>query len=137
MHDPCTIRFTLLIMLHRLTIETISRSISTKVWDQAGIELTTPVSAAGLTTNCGTGPGSELLNIITFIQGYIYMYSCLFQVCWLSVWFLLCNSSTLSCVHEDSPQQRNSYKTHHSHSQCIYSVWTGKLYSTVSIIRTF
>ena len=34
----------------------ILRSISTKVSDQAGIELATPGSAVGLATNCNTGP---------------------------------------------------------------------------------
>ena len=38
-----------------MTEEIISWSISTKVWDQAGIELTTPGSAVGLATDCATG----------------------------------------------------------------------------------
>ena len=47
----------------RITVEIISWSISTKVWDQAGIELATPgsaVSFASVTrhvTNCATRPG--------------------------------------------------------------------------------
>ena len=42
-----------------MTVEIIS--ISTKVWDQAGIELATPGSAVGLATDCATGPGDALL----------------------------------------------------------------------------
>ena len=41
-----------------MTVETISRSISTEIWDQAGVELVIPGSAVGLTTDCTTGPGS-------------------------------------------------------------------------------
>ena len=50
----------------RMTVEIISWSISTKVWDRAGIELATPgfaVSFASVTrhvTNCTTRPGYGL-----------------------------------------------------------------------------
>ena len=46
-----------------MTVEIISRSISTKVWDQAGIELATPgiavrhSSVARHVTDCATRPG--------------------------------------------------------------------------------
>ena len=42
-----------------MATEIISRSISTKVLDQAvgDIKLTTPGSAVGLSTNCATEPG--------------------------------------------------------------------------------
>ena len=46
-----------------MTVEIISRSISTKVWDRTGIELATPGSAvnhasvARHVTNCATLPG--------------------------------------------------------------------------------
>ena len=48
-----------------MTVEIISRSISTKVWDRAGIELTTPESAvrhasvARHVTDCATRPGAD------------------------------------------------------------------------------
>ena len=50
----------------RMTVEIISWSISTKVWDRAGIELATPgsdVSFASVTrhvTDCATQPGNEM-----------------------------------------------------------------------------
>ena len=46
-----------------MTVEIISWSISTKVWDRAGIELATPESAVRLAsvarhvTDCATRPG--------------------------------------------------------------------------------
>ena len=55
----------------RMTIEIISWSISTKVWDQAGIELATPGSAVRHAsvdrhvTDCATRPGS--IHIFNFI----------------------------------------------------------------------
>ena len=48
-----------------MTVEIISQSISTKVWDQAGIKLATPGSAVKLTsvarhvTDCAMRPGSD------------------------------------------------------------------------------
>ena len=50
----------------RMTVEIISKSISTKVWDRAGIELATPVSAvrfapvARHSTDCATRPGPRM-----------------------------------------------------------------------------
>ena len=41
-----------------MTIEIISLQLFTKVWDRAGIEVTTPGSAIRLTTDCVTGPGT-------------------------------------------------------------------------------
>ena len=38
-----------------MTVEIISRSISRKVWEWAGIEIATPGSAFGLATDCATG----------------------------------------------------------------------------------
>ena len=38
-------------------VEIISRSISTKVWNQAGIKLPTPGSAVRPVTDCAFGPG--------------------------------------------------------------------------------
>ena len=52
----------------RMTVEIISWSISTKVWDRAGIELATPGSTVSFTsvtrhvTDCATRPGSILSN---------------------------------------------------------------------------
>ena len=49
----------------RMTVEIISWSISTKVWDRAGIELATPgiavrhASVARHVTDCATWPGSK------------------------------------------------------------------------------
>ena len=40
-----------------MTLEIISRSNSTKVWDWAEIELVTPASAVRVTTDCAMGPG--------------------------------------------------------------------------------
>ena len=40
-----------------MIVEIISWSISTNVWDRAGIKLATTGSAAGLATDCITGPG--------------------------------------------------------------------------------
>ena len=42
-----------------MTEEIISQSISTKVWNWARIELSTPGSAVRLVTNCTTGPDSH------------------------------------------------------------------------------
>ena len=50
-----------------MTVEIISRSISTKVWEQAGIQLATPGSAVRLAsvarhvTDCATRSGISLL----------------------------------------------------------------------------
>ena len=41
-----------------MTVEIISLSITTKVWDWAGIKFITPGSAVGL-TNCATRPGGS------------------------------------------------------------------------------
>ena len=46
-----------------MAIEIISQSISTKVWDRAGIQLATPGSAARLVTDCATQPGD--LSLVT------------------------------------------------------------------------
>ena len=49
----------------RMTVEIITLSISTKVWDRAGIELATPGSAVRLAsvarhvTDCATWPGEK------------------------------------------------------------------------------
>ena len=56
-----------------MTIDIISRSISTKVWDWAGIELETHESAVRLATNCTMGPGTSccmkvLKYCVKFIQ---------------------------------------------------------------------
>ena len=54
----------------RMTVEIISRSVSTKVWDQAGIELTTPGSANRLAsgarqdTSCTMRPGDLQTTVI-------------------------------------------------------------------------
>ena len=51
-----------------MTVEIISLSISTKVWDQTGIELATPGSAvryasvARHVTDCATRPGPTRMN---------------------------------------------------------------------------
>ena len=55
-----------------MTLEIISRSISTKVWDRAGIELATPgiavrhASVARHVTNCATRPGIYKLFFLLF-----------------------------------------------------------------------
>ena len=41
-----------------MTVEIISRSISMKVWNGAGIKLATPGSAVGLATDCAMEPGA-------------------------------------------------------------------------------
>ena len=40
-----------------MTVENISLTISTKVWDRATIEVMTPGSAIGLTPHCAMRPG--------------------------------------------------------------------------------
>ena len=47
-----------------MTVEIVSRSILTKVWDLAKIQLETPESAFGLTTDCAMGPGRIEVNDI-------------------------------------------------------------------------
>ena len=42
----------------RMTLENISWSISTKVWDQAWFKLATPGSTMGLATDCATRPSA-------------------------------------------------------------------------------
>ena len=55
-----------------MTVEIITRSISTKVWDWARIELPTPGSAVRLAsvarhiTDCATQPGAISQYIFTF-----------------------------------------------------------------------
>ena len=55
----------------RMTVEIISWSISTKVWDRTGIELATPGSAVSFAsvsrhvTDCATRPGMAILDIWT------------------------------------------------------------------------
>ena len=48
-----------------MTVEIISRSISTKVWDLTGIELMTPGSAVVLSTDYATWP-----DVIYFHEGF-------------------------------------------------------------------
>ena len=62
-----------------MTVEIISRSISTKVWDRAGIELATPGSAVRLAsvarhvTDCATRPGIILFrDLFSKIKGSAY-----------------------------------------------------------------
>ena len=58
-----------------MTVEIISWSISTKVWDQTGIKLATPGSAvrhasvAGHVTDCATRPRTQVWNIIEIDLG--------------------------------------------------------------------
>ena len=49
-----------------MIVEIISRSISTKVWDQAGIELATPGLAVRHVTYCTTRPGKYEMVLFTF-----------------------------------------------------------------------
>ena len=51
----------------KMTIEMISGSISTKVWDRAGITLLIPGSAVRLDTDCATGPVIQFLDKIRFL----------------------------------------------------------------------
>ena len=62
-----------------MTVEIISWSISTKVWDRAGIELATPGSAVRLAsvarhvTDCATRPGvCQLLILFVSLQKILY-----------------------------------------------------------------
>ena len=70
----------------RMTVEIISWSISTKVWDRAGIELATPGSAvrhasvARHVTDCATWPG----NVKTNQRGYYNLLNSAFWG-WLSM----------------------------------------------------
>ena len=43
-----------------MTVEIISQSISTKVWDQARIKLTTTGSAVRLVADCANQPGATI-----------------------------------------------------------------------------
>ena len=79
-----------------MTIEIISCSISTKVWDWAGIELTTPGSTVGLATDCADDPSkftrnvkpyfsykSDLLSVVIglfWVIIHIYTFVCLFDL---------------------------------------------------------
>ena len=62
-------------MAEWMAVEIISCSISTKVWDRAGIELVTPgsavrhVSAARHVTDYTTCPGGNTLGISSLITG--------------------------------------------------------------------
>ena len=55
----------------RMTVEIISWSISTKVWDRAGIELATPGSAVRLASVCSTQQSSMRKESL----GLFYFYS--------------------------------------------------------------
>ena len=66
-----------------MTAEIISLSISTKVWDRAGVELTTPGSAVRLAsvarhvTDCATRPGipnipCQQFVIVVFLDIHIF-----------------------------------------------------------------
>ena len=63
----------------RMTVETISWSISTKVWDRAGIELATPGSAVRLAsvarhvTDCAMWPGHQWLAALSGQLTYILL----------------------------------------------------------------
>ena len=68
----------------RMTVEIISWSISTKVWDRAGIELATPgsaVSFASVTrhvTDCATRPGSlRLINMSLLPSWKFHVWTCM------------------------------------------------------------
>ena len=50
-----------------MTVEIISWTISKNVWDQAMIELATPGSTIGLTTDCAMGPVQILLQSNWFV----------------------------------------------------------------------
>ena len=50
-------------------VEIISWPVSTKVWDQAGIELATPGSEVRCVTHCNNGPGN-----MVFTQNMIFNY---------------------------------------------------------------
>ena len=61
----------------RVIVENISWSISTKVWDQAGIKLATPGSAVRLAsvarhiTDCATRPGPTPYISVNYLPPYI------------------------------------------------------------------
>ena len=50
----------------RTAVEIISQSISTKVWEQVGIELATPGLAVHCITYCTTRPGKHEMVLFTF-----------------------------------------------------------------------
>ena len=52
----------------RMEVEIISWSISTKVWDQAGIEIVTPWSAARHITDCPTRPSLFNFSAWAYLQ---------------------------------------------------------------------
>ena len=52
-----------------MIVEIILRSISTKVWNQAGIELETPGSAIRLATDCAARPSAKILKSNIGITG--------------------------------------------------------------------
>ena len=51
-----------------MTVENISRSISTKVWYLARIKLVITESVIKLATDCTMGPGDEILVLIAYGQ---------------------------------------------------------------------
>ena len=81
----------------RMTVEIISWSISTKVWDRTGIKLATPGSAvrnasvARHVTDCATWPGIQFYGVL---EGDIYRpdqgWDCQLEFRWLFSWSL-CN----------------------------------------------
>ena len=75
-----------------MTVEIISWSISTKVWDGAGIELATPgyavrhASVARQVTDCATRPGKmSLVNTVLLQVSYNVTDNSLLCLCVLSL----------------------------------------------------
>ena len=69
-----------------MTVEIISCSISTKVWDLAMIKLATPGSAVGHITDCSKRPDPAqtvdlLKQIVCLFDLILYVHSTIFQLC--------------------------------------------------------
>ena len=111
-----------------MTVEIISWSISTKVWDRAGIELATPGSAvrhasvARHITDCATRPGTisggQWLNLLHLNSQY----------CRLSLW--LSRLVAMGPYMIENPEDRFSLET----AQIIYK-WKANFSYTRTLVK--
>ena len=89
----------------RMTVKSISWSISTKVWDRAGIELATPGSAVRLAsvarhvTDCATRPGHKGLGIYTTTIVWYCMRGYIQQPSYVIAWGVIYNNHCM-LLHE-------------------------------------
>ena len=65
-----------------MTVEIISSSISTKVWDWAQIKLTTPGSSIGLATDCAMGLVCWICYYEHFKEAFAYFDKYENHMCW-------------------------------------------------------